>query len=394
VRPAPITMSQTTVKLQTEQQALRQLDIAAFLMDAALGTVSLALPLWALHLSASSSQLGLLGSAMRLPNMLLALAFGRLSDTLGRKVPAITSCLLLTIIYAITPMAGNVVTLALVAALIGASVALFWPSIQAWVGDLRPSSSLGVSTSSFNAAWSAGSMMGNLLAGALFQAHIGLPFWSSSLLVLFIAAFLSRTPTAAPVRHQEDAPVVDQAHPGHDSFLRAAWIGNFSVYCTFGIIMNLFPELGHAEFHLSPFAIGCLIMLLGLARTITFWYLGKWIVWPYQTRFIFRSLPAAALGLILIALAPTPWLLVPGFVILGIVLAFSFNNSLFYSLSSPENVGANTGRHETMAVGGIMTGSLLGGILAEAFGLRAPYLVAALFISLVSLRQRQLLKGL
>ena len=93
---------------------------------------------------------------MRLPNMLLALAFGRLSDTLGRKVPAITSCLLLIIIYAITPMAGNVVTLALVAALIGASVALFWPSIQAWVGDLRPSSSLGVSTSSFNAAWSAG----------------------------------------------------------------------------------------------------------------------------------------------------------------------------------------------------------------------------------------------
>ncbi len=394
MRPAPIAMTQTA-QLQSERQALRRLDIAAFLMDTGLGTVSLALPLWGLHLAASSSQLGLLGSAMRLPNMLLALTFGRLSDTLGRKVPAITSCLLLFIIYAITPMASSVMTLALFAALIGASVALFWPSMQAWVGDLRPSSgSLGVSTSSFNAAWSAGSMMGNLLAGALFQVHMGLPFWSSSLLVLLIAVFLFRTPTTAPVRPQEDAAAVNAAHPDHDSFLRAAWIGNFSAYCTFGIIMNLFPELGHAEFNLSPFAIGCLIMLLGLARTITFWYMGRWIAWPYQTRFMFRSLPAAALGLLLIAFAPTPWLLVPGFVILGSVMGFSFNSSLLYSLSSPENVGAKTGRHETMAVGGIMTGSLLGGILAETFGLRTPYLVAALFVSLVSLRQRQLLKGL
>jgi MFS family permease len=387
-------MSQTVVKSHSEQHALRRLGIAAFLMDTGLGMVSLALPLWALHLSASSSQLGLLGAAMRLPNMLLALTFGRLSDTLGRKVPAIASCLLLSVIYAITPMAGSVMTLALFAALTGASVALFWPSMQAWVGDLRPSSrSLGASTSSFNASWSAGSMMGNLLAGALFQAHIGLPFWSSSLLVLVIAAFLIRTPTAAPARPQEDA-VVDSTRPDHDFFLRAAWIGNFSIYFTFGIIMNLFPELGHAEFHLSPFSIGALIMLMGLARTIVFWYMGKWVDWPYQTRFIFRSLPATALALIIVALAPTAWLLIPGFVILGIVLGFSFNSSLFYSLNAPENVGAKAGKHETMAVGGIMTGSLLGGILADAFGLRSPYLFAALFVSLVSLRQRQILKGL
>ena len=47
---------------------------------------------------------------------------------------------------------------------------------------------------------------------------------------------------------------------------------------------------------------------------------GPVVDWPYQTRFIFRSLPATALALIIVALAPTAWLLIPGFVILGIGL--------------------------------------------------------------------------
>jgi len=65
------------------------------------------------------------------------------------------------------------------------------------------------------------------------------------------------------------------------------------------------------------------------------------------------------------------------FAFIGMGVGMTYSSSLFYGLDITYQRGPSAAVHETVLGTGNLLGSLMGGIVAQKFSLRAPYLVLA-----------------
>jgi len=63
---------------------------------------------------------------------------------------------------------------------------------------------------------------------------------------------------------------------------------------------------------------------------------------------------------------------------MGIGIGICSFSSLFYSVNTYHNRGARAGIHETFLGSGVLIGPLVGGITAQIYSLKTPYITAAL----------------
>src|SRR5262249_17902038 len=139
--------------------------------------VTLAIPLLAISFGASSLQLGLLAAMQRFFYILVCPVSGRLSDHWGRKGLAISGTIFFGLTCLCLSQARSVTWIGWVVPFIGVTLALFWPALQGWLSDQGEGQLLRQSTSLFNLFWSAGSMLGMILAGFLMRYSSQLPFY-------------------------------------------------------------------------------------------------------------------------------------------------------------------------------------------------------------------------
>src|SRR5215831_18861922 len=131
--------------------------ISAMKMDFNFDLVTLAIPLLAISLGASSWQLGLLGASQRLLYIPVCPLSGRFSDQWGRKGLAISGSILFGLACLSLTRTRSVSGIAWLVPCIGVTLGLFWPALQGWLSDQGESHVLRRSTSVFNLFWSTGS---------------------------------------------------------------------------------------------------------------------------------------------------------------------------------------------------------------------------------------------
>jgi len=68
---------------------------------------------------------------------------------------------------------------------------------------------------------------------------------------------------------------------------------------------------------------------------------------------------------------------------LGAACGITYTSSMVYCLQSGSNTGAKGGTHETILITGFIVGSFTCGVVAQKFGLRAPYLFCYAFLMIV-----------
>ncbi|MDD5680658.1 MAG: MFS transporter [Candidatus Omnitrophica bacterium] len=355
--------------------------ISAFLADLALGAVLLSIPLFLIYMfGATSLTLGVFGAIGSLVYSAGVIIVGGMADRFIRRKILLVGCCLFISANSVLPFLKTTEQV-LIAYIVGsASMCMFWPTLQSWLSQGLNKHKLVNSLMIFNISWSAGLMLGFFFAGFLFAFNPKAPFALGVLLVLAVIAFLYRQPLVPPEKNgggERAIPEIDKNRPAnHAVFLYVAWCANFVSWFNVGIMRNLFPKLG-TELGFSAGMVGIFIFVITLAQTVMFFILGKTHKWHYKLWLLILFQLFAFFSLLAVAFSSQTAHLIIAMIFLGLSCGMTYFSSIFYSLYGSADKGKKSGLHEAFLSAGAFFGPLAGGFLAQKFGIRAPYIVAA-----------------
>ena len=349
-------------------------------MEFAFAAYMVALPYLAMRdFNASSLQLGWLTSLRSAAYVVACMTLSRLADRRRRGRLIATAGVGLLAVFWLTAWAGTFAGLMLIGVLWGVSMSMFWPSIFAWLADAGHGASLGSRGGAVNLSWSLGGMLGALIAGALFAWNPALPFLLGGLPVIL---------ACAPYLFARD----EHSHPRERSVARgpariegelvAAWIGNLSCTCLFGLLLGVFPRLAETM-GVAAGEFGMLSALSALGRCAMFAVAFTGAAWVRRWPLMGAAQLVAAGMVATLSFASDHFWLAAVFLVVGVAGGLNYNRALYVSLRHPGGRGLKSGLHEATLVFGVLLGSLGGGWVVSVWGLRAPYVpVAVLTVAL------------
>ncbi|NPV47725.1 MAG: MFS transporter [Armatimonadetes bacterium] len=351
----------------------------SLLVDLAVSCVVLGAQFLAIELGASPLVLGLIGTVGSLAYALSCVVSGTVSDRLGRKPLAVMACVVSAAVWLAMGRASNPYHLVALAPLSGAALAFFWPPAQAWLGELSGASPqrLNHNLSLFNIAWTTGIMTGPWVAGQTWEYGHVLPFVIGTALGLLGAAILLAIP--ARLANGPQPPAVSVSAPPRlvHLFLLLAWVGNWASWYARGTVSTLYPKLGLDLAH-SHALVGTLILILGVAQLLAFALARFTVRWHYSLPILVAAEVLGLAGMAAGAWVHTPLWFAVAFSAIGICAGVTYVSSLTYALhGQASSRGKRSGLHEAVLGMGAVAGPLVGGVLGEAFGLRASFVAGA-----------------
>lgn len=350
--------------------------INAFLMDCCFSIVGVCVPLHALHFGATYDDLGWINTCGALAYTLTSLVSGRLADRMGYRLVMTVGCVFLALAFVGYIGVNRIWHFILLSVLTAVAIAHYWPPMQAYLGRGKSRDMLLPALGRFNVAWTLGVCIGPAAGGELFEFH---PF-SGFILSGFLAVLLFAGLLVVPIVESEPDVVNRQsvaATSGH--FLPLALLANFATFFAIGLVRALFPKLA-TDLDISPSLLGYLLALIALTQVAVFYFMSRTDRWQFRLSPIIFAQLLAAFGLGLIGIGTQPIVFACGFLLLGGLIGVTFTASIFYSLYAEGPGGRRTGVHEAIVGSGFLFGPLLGGLVAEHFNARLPYLMGSMVI--------------
>ena len=372
----------------------KRLILLSFVVDIGAACTLLALQFKGIKLGASPGVLGLLFAANFLIYTGVCVVSGHLSDRLGRRFMTVAAAAVCAIAWYGMALAGTVGQLMPLAVLSGCGLALIWPPVEAWLADLSGDSGrlLNRNIGLFNIAWTAGLMVGPLVAGQLWEAYGEGVFVVAGTTALFCLLVAALTPTAPPAEAHVAPPDHVDARLVR-RFLYIAWLALFGAVFARGMIGGCFPNLGES-LHYSKSLVGWLQFANAAGQFVAFWVTRASRRWQYRLLPLRLSALVGAIAMLACLLAKDPFVFGVGFVLTGAALGVSYMGGITYALQAgSEGRGKRVGFHEGIMGAGLVTGSLVGGQVAEVVGLQAPFALAAILLALGGVAQLLCFRG-
>ena len=352
--------------------------INAFLMDCCFAIVGVCVPLHALRFGATYDDLGHINAWGALAYTLTSLVSGRLADRMGYRLVMTVGCVFLALAFVGYIGVNHIWHFVLLSVLTAVAIAHYWPPMQAYLGRGKSRDMLLPALGRFNVAWTLGVCIGPAAGGELFEFHPFSGFLLSGFLVVLLFAGLLVVPVV-----ESEPDVVNRrsvtATSGH--FLPLALLANFATFFAIGLVRALFPKLA-IDLDISPSLLGYLLALIALTQLAVFYFMSRTDRWQFRLSPIIFAQLLAAFGLGLIGIGTQPIVFACGFLLLGGLIGVTFTASIFYSLYAEGPGGRRTGIHEAIVGSGFLFGPLLGGLVAEHFNARLPYMMGSMVILL------------
>ena len=197
--------------------------VANVLFSFSLGTLSVVVPLLAVHAGYSPSQVGLLVAVAAVAQIATRLCMGALMRTFADKWFLLGAALLITGSCALMACSDTLLVLALAQLVQGASRALFWTSSQTHA--VRTSSSAVAALRDVNLAAGTGALIGPAAAGYLWEVSVQLPLLAGAAAGALAVCPLLLIIKFPPFKGKESAPGGSEKHlwrrPGVDT---ACWM--------------------------------------------------------------------------------------------------------------------------------------------------------------------------
>jgi predicted MFS family arabinose efflux permease len=356
-----------------------------------------AVPFKALRLGAEPFELGLLAAVSTGAYALLAVVFGRLSDSGHRTRTARATCVVICAGCLALTLSPSVGWMLLCIPLIGGGMAPFWPGVQSSLADRSSVARLSHNLGVFNLSWSTGKGCGFFLGGFLVASWGATAAWTLATLIAFILFFV--LPPDAPRQEQADGETAttpdhevaitsrspdSAATPTYDPrapvFRSLAWIANSIAFGLAATLNHHYPRLIR-EFGWSENVFGAFLGGIFLVQSLTFLVLRRVpSLWRFQRSRLYGVQILMLVAIVTLPLADLPRVLVSA-VVFGVGLGFCYYSSIYYSLHAGSSRGRNAGVHESLLGVGSMLVPFLGGWSAKATGLlAAPYVVAGALV--------------
>ena len=360
--------------------------LPALLIDFAFSSVLANSSFYSSYLSLSSTFLGILVAIATAFYAFLAIPLGRLSDRIDRSLMLYAGCILISIVSIVIPLCYRKIHLLLIFPLLGISIALFWPTYEAWLAEREGEGTLLHRVMLFNLFWSIGITLGPTVSGYLYQDDAPFrPFYLActlGLLTLTVVLLSKSSQARVDSEPQQSTQTLFPLPEVRRRYLNIARCANFASYFALAVLRWLAPKLTK-EMGIPTVVYGNLMLTLGSFQTLTFLFLGT----GYSTRWHYRLSPMvitqvlAILSFVVLWRVQHMFIWFIAFVIIGISVAFSYFGSLYYGLDQHADKGNKSGWHEAVLGFGSLLGPLICGIAADSeFGMQSPYLVCAVVI--------------
>lgn len=394
------------------RRGLVSLLLASFACDFAVSVLTLAMQFLGIKLKASPMLLGLYGTVGSGIYGAMALIAGRVSDRFGRRLAA-GAVFVTAGVWVVIGLQTSPYMLLLVAPISSASLAFFWPPVQAWIGDLvRDRDLLNRVLGSFNVLWTTGLMLGPVACGYLWEYQHLAPFLAAAGVGVGIAALLMFVPMrtrraaatkvsvpttsvpegavapASTLAAGESAAEEEEEEEGLDAradyYLPLAWAANFVSWAAVGVVRSLFPKLADGM-GFSEVLTGWLTFAYYVGQLFAFIGLRQMTGWRYRRLPLVVGLVGGGLGMAGAWLGRSPLIFALSFGVAGLSVGFTYVASLYYSLHAPAELrGRRAGIHEmTVGAGGAL-GPLVGGVVATYYGVRSSFGAIALMFAVAS----------
>lgn len=346
----------------------------AFLMDGSFALVGLCVPLLAMEIGGTYDDLGGIRATGALAYSITCFIAGRFSDRVGYRRLMTLSGLTVSLLILSYLLVDRVWQLFLLSALTGMMLSGFWPCMQAWLGQGKDRGQLLRAVGRFNVSWSLGILIGPALGGVLYAVDpaTGFALGAGLLGCVFFALLLARVHEE---NGNEDKCAEATTFAAARRFLPVAWTANFATFFSVGVVRALFPKLA-TDLGIGPGLLGWLLATIGLGQVIGFLLISRTDRWQFRLGPLAAFQVLAMVGLGTFALGGSAGLFAAGMLAHGLLIGATFTSSIFYSLHAQGAGGKRTGIHEGIIGSGVFWGPLVGGLVAEHVGARAPYLVA------------------
>ena len=335
------------------------------------------LPLLALRFGASSIFLGLMGVVAETIRVPVCLMSGRLSEKVGRIALCIPAMIIQIIVCFLLTRATNKSQVFILFAFSAISLSLFYPPFQALIGDVSQKGQLTKNLGAFNMGWCIGAAIMAVAAGWLVDVSMNLAFYVAGLLAFIPCILVGYWGWHQSVNKGEvEETPVQKVSKDHPKLLMVSRMGMFVGFFCWAAIRILFPKLG-VEIGWKDAEIAKVIsaLLVGqglgiIASNISPWWKEKW--WPQ-----IASTALIMLSVLTVGLTSNKLILMTAFGICGISMSICYTSALYLGISARENMGKNTGIHESLIALGINLGCLIGGAGAQYITLQTPYFMAS-----------------
>jgi MFS family permease len=363
--------------------AVRALFIASLLFFAALYTYVPALPAYIAGRTSSLTAVGAVLSMYGLWMAVMRVPLGVVTDTTGHNKPYLIGGVLMAGAGAAVMMVGRSVgPLALGRALTGVSAAAWVPMMVVFAGYF-PSERTIFATSLASFASSFGQMVGTSSTGFL-ESWGGrdMPFVAAAVLALASAAIVMfvRIPRKdathrAMVSTRSLLSVFSRRDVLVPSFTNA--LCQFGVWAiTFGFMPLLAKRMGAESVAVS------LLLTLNIAANTAANLFATVVAGRGGRKFlIYGSFAAFSLGAALAAVSGTVGLLFVSTIIMGLANGLFFPILLGLSIEHVDDFHRSTamGIHQAVYALGMFTGPWIGGVIADAVGIRDMFAIVAAF---------------
>lgn len=353
------------------------------------------LPLFAAHLGADASGLGLVAALGPLTGVLGSIPAGLLADRFGRRRLLLAAAWIFATAPLLYLMADSLLLLGIARVYHGLATAIFMPVALAMVTDLHEQGR-GERIGWFSSATLAGRFVapltgGLLLAGlllppaAVFRA-VYLVCFAGGLLSLLLAVRIPQRalPAARPARKGREMVAAFRRVAATPGILPAA-MAEAAVLFMYGAFEAFLP-LHAVAAGLSAGQAGLFISVQVLTLALTKPLMGKWSDRHGRGSQIFRGGLGGMLAMGWLAAATSFWPILLASIGIGLALSMvtSATAALIADLSRPEDRGAAMGILSSIMDTGHAAGPLAAGLVAVRFGLPAALLGAAAVLGLAA----------
>ena len=356
-----------------------------------------ALPLAAIYgLSAGPLELSAIRSVEFLGWLLVGLVAGAWVDRLRRRPVMIVADLGRAVILGSIPIAAIAGTLSLghlvVAAFLAAIFSVFFNAASgAYLPSIVARSRLVAANSAMSASASMAEFTGFGISGVLVQiltAPITIAVDALSFVGSAVVLMTIRHPEPARPAVADREPVLREIREGiavvaHSPILRALAIAHAADHLLWGVFGTTYLLFAIDEIGLAPAAIGVITAIGGLGSFVGAAMASRVVARLGAGRAMIAGLAGAAIGSALIPLAPTGAVLIGGAILVAQQIIGDASGTVYevVEASVTQTIVHDRVLGRVKATVSVITtvtalaGSLLGGVVGVAFGLRAAFVV-------------------
>ncbi len=356
--------------------------LASFLKSFAELTFVTGLPFYAIHLGAGPMELGIVGAAGMGVYTLSCLAISRWVDRLPPKMLAVASLVLASFNAVSVFMVDSVYSLVLVAGINGFLSGGYWPPVMTWISRRSADTDLTRQLGYFNLSWSIGGPIGTVVTGFLFEVSPALPFFVAASALLCASFVMAGVRGERPTQHtgeeshHESHGSIQGRRSGKRYFLYLSWISMLATFFLMGNIRYQLPKRAIAG-GMTESEVAIFLFLMSVAQLILFVVLLRSDRWQFRFRYIFLAHVVSILSMFVLFWSISPMALLLSMLLYGAGNSVTYFSSLYYGMVFRTVRGRNTAIHESTIGGGFLCGAFVGGLVAERWGLSAPYPLCA-----------------